>query len=68
MQLSYLAEHFRAGGHLAEKGIAACMPASSVEGKRVMSVWGRSEAKGNHRNETIGGLIGAVAFGMESQR
>lgn len=43
-------------------------PASSMEEMWVMSVWGRSEAKGNHRNETISGLIGVVAFGMESQR
>lgn len=63
-----LAEHFRAGVCLAEKGIAASMPASSVEGKWVMSVWGRSEAKGSHRNETIRGFIGVVAFGMKSQR
>lgn len=68
MQQNYLAEYFRAGRHLAEKGIAACMPASSMEEKQMMSVWGRSEAKGNHRNETIRGLIGVVAFEMESQR
>lgn len=37
-------------------------PASTVEG-----MWGRTEAKGTQRNETLSGLIGVVAFGMESQ-
>lgn len=34
----------------------------------MLSVWGRSETRGSHRNETIRGLIGIVAFGIQKAK
>lgn len=54
----------RAGRHFAGKAAAACILCGR---EMVMSVWGRSEAKGNHRNETIRGLIRAVRSSQDGK-